>query len=234
MSCSSVNIMGSGDPVTKTPSGAPLLIANLQYNPSINALKDDFWASCHTNEDSSILYPESFGGINAIERALVALNPTPFHSKDISVCASNNADTLKKLRLVNLERRQSDTAAACKTFALRGRSVSTCETDDSSRLEITTTITKTDVDMDANADVDVDVDVDVHIIDIEDPSSSTTLTAEPTLDDTLTTSTSSTTLAPEPITSTSSTTLTAAPTFGDTSPTSSTSSLPVVVTAPSS
>ncbi len=174
MSCSSVNIVGSGEPVTKTPHGSPLLIANLQFDPSKKASEDEFWASCHTDDPSSILYPPDFGGINGFERDPSALNLSPFRSEDVLVCASDNTGTVNGLRLNNIGGRQSqpqNTAAGCGTTALGARGVSACAVDDSSRLEITVAVVETEADMDVGENVNLDVDLDVAIEDVQSKAS---------------------------------------------------------------
>jgi hypothetical protein len=55
MSCSSADIVGSGHPVSITPDGDPLLIANLQFNPSRSPAQDEFSAICQTDDSSSVL-----------------------------------------------------------------------------------------------------------------------------------------------------------------------------------
>src|SRR5438270_5477202 len=97
MSCSPVKIDGVGQPTTVTPKGSPLLIANLQADPSLEPWADSHWASCNTKDDTSILFPDKYKGVNPVIRAPKALNLQAFPGGDNPICGSDNPDTLKAL-----------------------------------------------------------------------------------------------------------------------------------------
>jgi hypothetical protein len=98
MSCSPVKIIGVGASVSVTPQGSPLLIANLQADPSALPANDQIWASCHTDDSTAIIYPNMYEGYDPVIRAPKALNLVPFPGGENLVCASNNSNTVKALQ----------------------------------------------------------------------------------------------------------------------------------------
>ncbi|EON65846.1 hypothetical protein W97_05088 [Coniosporium apollinis CBS 100218] len=98
MSCSSVTIEGSGEPTTITPEGPPLLIANLQADANNAPRNDPLWSKCHSNEETSVIFPQRYRGLNPVIRAEKVLKFEDFPGRDDPACASDNADTLAALR----------------------------------------------------------------------------------------------------------------------------------------
>jgi hypothetical protein len=96
MSCSSVNIKGTGNGTHTTPAGPPLLVANL----------DPIRNECYTKESTSVIYPRKYIGDAVEERALVRLHKFPGPNPD--GCGSDNSTLLELLK------RSPDGAAASK------------------------------------------------------------------------------------------------------------------------
>lgn len=100
MSCSCVSILGSSS-ATITPNGPPLLIANLPAqppsNPSIPPMNDPVWERCHTSDDTSVIYPLKYQGVNSVIDAPAALHLQPFLGGNESTCGSDNLDMVSAL-----------------------------------------------------------------------------------------------------------------------------------------
>ena len=94
MSCSCISIQGNSTATTTTPHGPPLLIANLPAqapnNPSTQPTNDSIWEQCHTLDDTSIIYPLRYQGVNPAIYAPVALNLQPFLGGNDTTCGSDN------------------------------------------------------------------------------------------------------------------------------------------------
>ncbi len=88
MSCTSVNITGTGSGTTTTPAGPPLLIANL----------DPIRSECYTNQETSIIYPQKYVGDTVVERAPVALGFQSFPGPNPNGCGSDNLTILDVLK----------------------------------------------------------------------------------------------------------------------------------------
>ena len=80
MSCSSVDISGSGPVTTTTPAGPPLLVANL----------DPMKQECYTKEGTSVIYPQKYVVGAPVYRAAVALGLEPFPGPDPDACGSDS------------------------------------------------------------------------------------------------------------------------------------------------
>jgi len=85
MSCSSVDIIGTGTITTTTPPGPPLLIANL------NPIRSD----CFTKELTSVIYPQKYVGNTPVERAPVALGLQTFPGPNPDGCGSDNSTLIQ-------------------------------------------------------------------------------------------------------------------------------------------
>jgi hypothetical protein len=88
MSCSSVNISGTGTGTTITPAGPPLLIANL----------DPIRNECYTNQETSIIYPQKYVGDTIVELAPIALGLQNFPGPNPNGCGSDNLTILEALK----------------------------------------------------------------------------------------------------------------------------------------
>lgn len=101
MSCSCVTIRGNSTATTTTPSGPPLLIANLPAQPPSSPaeypIEDPIWQVCHTLDDTSIEYPSRYQGVNPVIQAPVALSLQPFLGGNNTTCGSDNPDTVSAL-----------------------------------------------------------------------------------------------------------------------------------------
>lgn len=101
MSCSCISIQGDSTATATTPNGPPLLIANLPAqppsNPSTPPTNDSIWEQCHTLDDTSIIYPLSYQGINPAVFAPVALNLQSFLGGKNTTCGSDNLEMVSIL-----------------------------------------------------------------------------------------------------------------------------------------
>jgi hypothetical protein len=88
MSCSSVDILGTGDGTVITPAGPPLLITNL----------DPIRKECYTNQGTSVIYPQKYVGDTPVEQAPVALGFQDFPGPDPNSCGSDNLTLLEVLK----------------------------------------------------------------------------------------------------------------------------------------
>ena len=98
MLCSPVKIIGVGASISVTPQSSPLLIANLQADPSALPANNQIWASCHTDDLTAIIYPDIYKGYELVIQAPKALNLVPFPGGENLVCTSNNSNTVKALQ----------------------------------------------------------------------------------------------------------------------------------------
>jgi len=80
MSCSSVDIIGTGCETQTTPPGPPLFIANL----------DPLRGECYTKEQTSLIYPKKYVENTPIERAPVGLQLQEFAARNPDSCGSDN------------------------------------------------------------------------------------------------------------------------------------------------
>ena len=85
MSCSSVDISGSGPVTTTTPAGPPLLVANL----------DPMKQECYTKEGTSVIYPQKYVAEAPVYQVAVALGLERFPGPNPNACGSDSMIFLK-------------------------------------------------------------------------------------------------------------------------------------------
>ena len=89
MSCSSIDILGTGDGTVITPAGPPLLIANL----------DPIRKECYTNQQTSVIYLKKYIGDTAVEWVPVTLGLQNLPGPNPESCGSDNLMILELLKV---------------------------------------------------------------------------------------------------------------------------------------
>ena len=98
MTCSSIDIKGVGNPTTITPKGPSLLVANLQADVNVAPVEDALWSKCHSENETSIMFPYDKKGLNLVVRSPKALSLQEFPGNDDPACGSDNEATIRALR----------------------------------------------------------------------------------------------------------------------------------------
>jgi hypothetical protein len=88
MSCTSVDVVGTGSGTQTTPAGPPLLVANL----------DPIRSECYTKEQTSVIYPRKYTGDAPIQRAPVALDLQVFPAPNLDGCGSDNLTLIELIK----------------------------------------------------------------------------------------------------------------------------------------
>jgi hypothetical protein len=88
MSCTSVDIVGKNNGTQTTPTGPPLLLANL----------DPIRRECYTKEQTSVSYPQKYIGNAPIQRAPAALGLQDFPAPNPAGCGSDNATLIALIK----------------------------------------------------------------------------------------------------------------------------------------
>jgi hypothetical protein len=88
MSCTSVNIVGTGSGTRITPAGPPLLVINL----------DPIRFECYTKEQTSVIYSQKYIRNTPIQRAPVALDLQDFLALNPDGCGSDNSTLIELIK----------------------------------------------------------------------------------------------------------------------------------------